>query len=309
MIKTLHITSFIAVVLAILVFISPALFTVQNDSKIKEFLSSPDFSEKYKTTDTTKTQTDSQTSPLVQQAQALALHLDPPEPPKVTPRTSTNQNTVSNIPQADVSPKFKVLGTSLNANNPLLSQVFIDEPGSGKRWVKQSGTVGRLTIEQVRDGVVVVNNGQETFEVLIEKQTAATTPAQAVTKPVTSTSASSKPPVQATTQPKNSAPAAVQPLTKEAAAPKPASQPVPKSESSEQAMERLIQSLQNTANQKTASDRTDTGGLDEKEKAKMMEKLLSSLKAAQINDQETVIIDDLGNTMEKAQNEPNKTDN
>ena len=56
------------------------------------------------------------------------------------------------------------------------------------------------------------------------------------------------------------------------------------------------------------------GGLDEKAKAQMMEKLISSLKvaqmndkAAQINDQETVIIDDLGKTLENTQNEPNET--
>ena len=49
-----------------------------------------------------------------------------------------------------------------------MSRALIDEPGSGLRWVMQSSMVGHLQIEQIKDGVVVAQGGQETFEVSIE---------------------------------------------------------------------------------------------------------------------------------------------
>jgi hypothetical protein len=41
---------------------------------------------------------------------------------------------------------------------------LIDEPGKGLHWVRQSGKVGHLIIEQVKDGAVLIRDGQRTFE-------------------------------------------------------------------------------------------------------------------------------------------------
>ena len=53
-----------------------------------------------------------------------------------------------------------------------MSQALIDEPGKGRYWVRQSSMVGHVTIEQVKDGIVVVKSGEKTFERTIEKEPA-----------------------------------------------------------------------------------------------------------------------------------------
>jgi hypothetical protein len=65
------------------------------------------------------------------------------------------------------SAKFKLLGTSFYALHPDLSLAMIDEPGKGIRWVRRSGRVGHLVIEQIKDGLVVVKDGERTFEVAV----------------------------------------------------------------------------------------------------------------------------------------------
>jgi hypothetical protein len=65
------------------------------------------------------------------------------------------------------SAKFKLLGTSFYALHPDLSLALIDEVGKGIRWVRRSGRVGHLVIDQIKDGLVVVKDGSRTFEVAV----------------------------------------------------------------------------------------------------------------------------------------------
>jgi N-acetyl-beta-hexosaminidase len=65
------------------------------------------------------------------------------------------------------SAKFKLLGTSFYALHPDLSLALIDEVGKGIRWVRRSGRVGHLVIDQIKDGLVVVKDGERTFEVAV----------------------------------------------------------------------------------------------------------------------------------------------
>jgi hypothetical protein len=44
---------------------------------------------------------------------------------------------------------------------------MIDEPGKDIHWVRQSAKVGHLVIEQIKDGLVVVKDGERTFEVAV----------------------------------------------------------------------------------------------------------------------------------------------
>ncbi|MHC4367643.1 MAG: hypothetical protein ACYSW8_08510, partial [Planctomycetota bacterium] len=67
------------------------------------------------------------------------------------------------------TPKFQVFATTYFEGNPELSQALIDEPGKGRHWVRQSSMVGHLLIEQVKDGVVIVSNSEESFELEVEK--------------------------------------------------------------------------------------------------------------------------------------------
>lgn len=163
MIKTLRITSFVVVILAVVFFVFPVIFGVRGDEQVEQFLSSPGVIEKFSKAKGDKDRrSESQISPLIKEAQAFALYLNPPaKPPKRA--TAPRKPTVTPRPQT-VSAKFELIGVSYYASHPELSLALIDEPGKGTRWVRQSSRVGHLIIEQVKDGLVVVRDGERTFE-------------------------------------------------------------------------------------------------------------------------------------------------
>jgi hypothetical protein len=168
MIKTLRITSIIAVVLAVF-FVLPAVFGVRGDEQREQFLNSAGVIEKFKESKGDKVGDRGQEiSPLVKQAEAFALYLSPPPPPQ--PIVSAPSRFQSPPQPKATSPKFKLVGTSYYALHPELSLALIDEPGKGLHWVRQFGKVGHLIIEQVKDGLVVVRDGQSTFELVAERQ-------------------------------------------------------------------------------------------------------------------------------------------
>jgi hypothetical protein len=168
MIKTLRITSIIAVVLAVF-FVLPAVFGVRGDEQREQFLNSAGVIEKFKESKGDKVGDRGQEiSPLVKQAEAFALYLSPPPPPQ--PIVSEPSRSQSPPQPKATSPKFKLVGTSYYALHPELSLALIDEPGKGLHWVRQFGKVGHLIIEQVKDGLVVVRDGQSTFELVAERQ-------------------------------------------------------------------------------------------------------------------------------------------
>ncbi|MGA1979771.1 MAG: hypothetical protein ABSG99_04290 [Sedimentisphaerales bacterium] len=165
MIKTLRITSIIAVVLAVIFFVFPAVFGVRGDKQIEQFLNSAGVIEEFRGAKGDKVKDSRQEiSPLVKQAEAFALYLNPPPEPKPEPSVSHNEPR----PVA-VSPKFRLVGTSRHELHPELSLALIDEPGKGLHWVRQFSKVDHLIIEQVKDGLVVVRDGESTFEVVAER--------------------------------------------------------------------------------------------------------------------------------------------
>jgi hypothetical protein len=167
MIKTLRITAvLVAALAAVVVFVVlPAFLGVRSERQLEEFLDSPGAIEKFKQARGKKvTDTKSQTSPLVKQARAFALYLNPPvKPAPVKTQRSRRSQSPKRRPAA-VASKFNLIGTSYYASNPSLSLALIDEPGKGLHWVRQSGKVGRLVIEKVNDGSVLIRDGQRTFE-------------------------------------------------------------------------------------------------------------------------------------------------
>ena len=166
MIKTLRITAITAALLAVGLLVFPAVFGARGDRAVGEFLKSPGAIEQFQRAKGDEVRGEGQISPLVKQARAFALYLDPPPPkrPKAAPRPSRPRP----APRPKVtSAKFKLVGTSFYALHPDLSLAMIDEPGKGIRWVRQSGRVGHLVIEQIKDGLVVVKDGGRTFEVAV----------------------------------------------------------------------------------------------------------------------------------------------
>jgi hypothetical protein len=168
MIKTLRITSYFAVILAVVFFVFPAVFGVRGDKQIEQFLNSAGVIEKFKEAKGDKIEDSRrEISPLVKQAEAFALYLNPPPKPK--PEPSVSEGRSEPRPVGPVTAKFKLIGTSRYVLHPELSLALIDEPGKGLHWVRQSSKVGHLIIEQVKDGLIVVRNGKNTFELVAER--------------------------------------------------------------------------------------------------------------------------------------------
>jgi hypothetical protein len=165
MIKTLRITSVAAVVLAAVFFVFPAVFGIRGDKHREQLLNSAGAIEQFKEAKGGKFDNKGhETSPLVKQAEAFALYLNPP--PKPTAASSVSRD---EFRPRSVSAKFKLVGTSRHESQPEMSLALIDEPGKGLHWVRPSSKVGHLIIEQVRDGVVVVRDGASTFELVAER--------------------------------------------------------------------------------------------------------------------------------------------
>ena len=170
MIKTLRIISIAAAALAaifVVFFVISVVFGTHSDEHIEKLLSSPGIIEKFKKTVGKSRGDASQKSPLEEQAGVFALYLNPPKPKKLK---IVKGSTTSITREPAVTPKFKVIGTSYYKERPELSMALIDEPGKGLHWVRQSSKVGHLFIEQVKDGIVVVKDSQGTFELEAEQR-------------------------------------------------------------------------------------------------------------------------------------------
>lgn len=171
MVKTLRITGVAVVVLAVVFFVLPAVFGFRGDAEIEEFLELPGAIEEF---DEARGQVrgesvKSHVLPLIKQAESFASYLSPPARQK--PAKSMPSEKLRRVPRPSraVSPKFRLIGTSYYALRPDMSLALVDEPGKGFRWISQSSEVGHLVIEKIEDGVVMVRDGQRTFELLAER--------------------------------------------------------------------------------------------------------------------------------------------
>jgi hypothetical protein len=172
MIKTLRITSIIAAVLAAGILVFPAIFGLRSDKRIEEFLSLPSIVEKFrKARGDRHKSSDGEVSPLVKYAQAFGLYLNPPPAPKKVvkrPRDPGRPHAPEIVKRPRVTAKFKLIATSFSASRPELSVALIDTPGKGRQWVRESSIVNYLTIEQIKDGLIVVKGAKGTFEIAAE---------------------------------------------------------------------------------------------------------------------------------------------
>lgn len=169
MIKVLRITGIISVVLAAVFLFFSVFLGVRRDKQAEGFLNTAGAIEEFTKAKAKGKQLkkESQSSPLVKQAEAFALYLNPPKPEPS--RQSVSRQAGGGPRPQSVSPKFKLIGTSFYASHPDLSLALIDEPGKGFRWVRQSSEVGHLVIAQIKDGSVVIRDGQKTNELMPER--------------------------------------------------------------------------------------------------------------------------------------------
>jgi len=160
MTKALRITSVAVAAAAVLLVAIPAVFSRGMDEQTKSLLNSPGVLETVNKAASVKAS--GTISPLVQQAKGFAAYLNPPPPPSPNPP----QNSRAAIrPQTPVAPKFDLVATSYYPLRPDMSLALVDEPGKGLRWVRQSSKIGYLTVEEIKDGKVVIRDGTRTYEI------------------------------------------------------------------------------------------------------------------------------------------------
>lgn len=171
MINTLRITAIIAAILAAIFVALPAFVGAGSDEGVDEFLDSPSVIEQFKESKGPRPKNrENQESPLVRGAKAFGLYLNPPPKPKPPAPTKGRAKQPRTAPRPSaVKSKFNLVATSYFASHPEMSLALIDEPGSGLQWVRQSGKLGHLIIERVKDGIVVVKDGDRTYELAVQK--------------------------------------------------------------------------------------------------------------------------------------------
>ena len=117
-------------------------------------------------------------SPLVEQAQAFALYLNPPKPkpPKtrearIVPQQRALQALSQKITAAEstkLTPKFTLIGTSYYRSNPDKSMALVSEPGKGVHWIKKGSNLGHFIVEEVKLRRIVYRDGEKLREMAID---------------------------------------------------------------------------------------------------------------------------------------------
>jgi hypothetical protein len=264
----------------------------RSDGQSQAFVNSPGVIEKFRGDGAggSKGRRDKdQISPLVEQAKGFGLYLNPPPKPK--PKQARPSPTlgrprpVAQKPDEPVSAKFELVATSYYAGRPELSLALLDMPGKGLRWVRQSGGVGHLVLEQVKDGFVVVRDGQRTFEVVAERQ-----PRRSLLKGAASAPEKTKPVLSVSDKAGTSA------TPQEAARLRP--------DKTRALMEKFVSELG------AARKRAESGGADLAERgdagASLMEKLISQFEAMRVGQEEAEKLDDLGKRLKDMPRDPNQ---
>jgi len=312
MIKTLRITSVVAAVLAVVFFAFSAVFGVRGDEPVssrERFLNSSVIEKFNKLRGQRSTKGRSQVSPLVVQAQKFAAYLDPPKPEKPI-KTVVKDDKLRDIlrTKRDFSVKFTLIGTTYYASHPELSLALIDEPGKGLHWVRQSGKVGHLIIEQIKDGLVVVRDGERTSELaperaakisLLKGKGASSGPAKGW-DPRAALPASIGPKATSIRQTAGPAKATASTISSR----HPSSRPPQMSAEESTALEKLMSELK-AVRAGARSDKTSSGHSDE-EAAALMGKLLSGFRATRISAEEARRLDRLGKDLNDTTEDPNR---
>ena len=211
------------------------------------------------------TKTDGQISPLVKQAKSFALYLDPPPKPKAKPKpTKKYKPKTAPKPAGPVSSKFKLIGTSFYESHPELSFALIDEPGKGFRWLRQSGSVGHLVIEEIKDGLIVIRDGKRTYELIAERKPRKSLVRGKEASPATG----SKPPEPDTEQTVNE--------------------------------EELLENIVKKMEAMVTPDRNDSQPAPDQSEATMQE-VLSAIEAMRTHSEETKKLNDLGQELKNTQ--------
>jgi hypothetical protein len=175
MIRIIHTISILALVAAGLIFCR-CLGSAGHEEQVQ----APSAVERFRQNYAGKTEESDRLPPLLQEAQALALLLNPPRAPSVSapaPKTvittPLSAKTISNVappnqvrPPAS-APRFELHGISYYRQKPDQSMALVVEPGGTRRWVHPGEQLGHLTIERIDCNSVLCRDGEQTCVVAL----------------------------------------------------------------------------------------------------------------------------------------------
>lgn len=121
-------------------------------------------------------------SPLVVAAQEFAAYLNAPPPPTPAAPEAAARLPIRLAESKPTEPKpvsrpivsavgFKLVATSYYEGRPDESMALLSEPGGrdAGRWVREGTQVGHFTVHEIRQGVVVLRDGNNTRELAVER--------------------------------------------------------------------------------------------------------------------------------------------
>jgi hypothetical protein len=177
MIRTLRITSVIAVILAVVVlasvlgFLRPTSFLHLNsggggDKQIEKILSGPSAVDRFKEKFGTKPPDAETTPPLVKEATLLEGIINPREEAvrPTPPGGSQGKPTGRPVPPVATSAKFDLLGICYSPDAKL-SLAYIRLVDGPYQWVGPGSEIGRLTIKEIRRSSIVCVDGGRDVEI------------------------------------------------------------------------------------------------------------------------------------------------
>jgi len=293
MIRTLRITTIVTAILAGLLFVFPVFFGVRANEEAEQFLNSPGVVEKYKQANGNKQNgSDSQTSPLVKQAEAFALYLNPIlEPTRAAP---IRQQQIIPPKPPKAYAKFSLVGTAIHATRPEESLAFIKEPGKVLFWVRPGSKVGHVTVEQIGEGLIVCRDEQGNSEQILAQSRQ---PELSLLEGPSSASA------RASTAVAAQLPMPTSSKSKAGVTISTPSEPQITDEENA-ALDDLIEKLK-ALQSSSESDKTASPGGNEADVA-VMEKLISDFKSTHVDAQEAKRLGNLGKELNGIHQDPNR---
>jgi len=106
-------------------------------------------------------------SPLVEQADAFALYLNPPKPKDAPVQRTNTKQIVTAVRPVRSKAQFTLAATSYYSSSPEKSMALVSEPGSGYRWVKKGERLGHFVVESIERGAISYRNGNQLLEMAI----------------------------------------------------------------------------------------------------------------------------------------------
>jgi hypothetical protein len=162
MIRILQAVSVSALISAAILFVLCAANWLQGAPGIEQF-EKLTIAEKFRQADSSSRKSSQKTiAPLVRQAEAFALYLNPPQPPKHRQVRASISNAEQKKPVLKLpktTPKFTLLATSYYRARPDESLALVSEPGGKPRWVEQGTHLGHFVIEKIKSGTIVYREG------------------------------------------------------------------------------------------------------------------------------------------------------